>query len=159
MAQPCGRGRKKARTLTQEIWEFAKSSPGEISEFDLEDTVRLAARLATPAFRNSGVEVPLDEDQPGVPVMITADKSLMTQALVALLLDAPASLPGGGIVTWSIESHGVSINVTCHARGYDDEVGMAWPIAGQATEALGLQNATAEAAPEGGSVTVSIPIA
>jgi two-component system NtrC family sensor kinase len=148
---------KRARTLTQEIWEFAKSSPGEISEFDLEETVCLAARLATPALRNSGVEVSLDENQPAQGLMVTADKSLTTQTLVALLLDAPAALPAGGVVTWSIEVAGNLTNITCQARGYDEAIGEAWPIADQAAAALELQNGIVSAAPEGGSVTVSIP--
>jgi len=150
---------KRARTLTQEIWEFAKSSPGAITEFNLDETVALAARLAIPALRNSGVEVPLDDDPIANPTMISADKSLTTQALVALLLDAPTSLPAGGIVTWEIESDGDRTTVTCHARGYDEVLGEAWPIADQAITALGLENTTVSAAPEGGSVTISIPSA
>jgi signal transduction histidine kinase len=148
---------KRARTLNQEICEFAKSSPREISEFDLEETVCLAARLATPALRNSGIEVPLDEDQHAQPIMVTADKSLTTQALVALLLDTPASLPTGGIVTRGIDASVGDTSVTCLARSYDEAVGADWPTAGQAVAALALQNATASAAREDGSVTISLP--
>ncbi|NQW16043.1 MAG: hypothetical protein HQ478_01010 [Chloroflexi bacterium] len=147
---------KRARTLTQEIWEFAKSSPGEITEFDLNETISLAARLATPALRNSGVEVPLESNQSDQPVLVSADKSLTTQAFVALLLDAPESLPAGGIVTWEIEPSNTETVITFFAHGYDEATGDTWPISDQAATALSLQNATVLAASKGGSVVVSL---
>ena len=49
---------KRARTLTQEIWEFAKSEPGTTTEFAVEDQLSLAARLAAPALRSFGIETP-----------------------------------------------------------------------------------------------------
>ena len=160
---------KRARTLTQEIWEFAKSQPGTTSEFAVEEQLLLAARLAAPALRSFGIETPEqpessdsgqsgpDTDTPGT--LVTADPSLCGQAFVALLLESPTALPAGGQVSWQVSNGGGerSLSIEFEARTWENEAGGAWPAPAQANTALRLQGGHFEATAPDGRVIVVLP--
>ncbi len=167
---------KRARTLTQEIWEFAKSQPGSTIEFAVEDQLSLAARLAAPALRSFGIETPEqppEQSEDGVDgesapaasaagALITADPSLCAQAFVALFLESPVALPAGGQLSWRVSGAGGPdgidrLKIEFQARTWENEPGGLWPVPPQAETAMRLQGGRLETPGSGGQVTVVLP--
>lgn len=167
---------KRARTLIQEIWEFANLQPGTTIEFAVEDQISLAARLSAPALRSFGIETPQQppeqsndsEDNESAPTasmtgaLITADPSLCTQAFVALLLESPAALPAGGQLSWQVSGadgpEGIGgLKIEFEARTWENEPGGPWPVPAQAETAMRLQGGRLETPGSGGQVTVVLP--
>lgn len=167
---------KRARTLTQEIWEFAKSEPGTTTEFAVEDQLSLAARLAAPALRSFGIETPEQlpeqssdgEDNESGPAastpgaLVTADPSLCAQAFVALLLESPVALPAGGQLSWFVSGAGGlegidGLKIRFEARTWENKPGALWPVPAQAETAMRLQGGHLETPGPGGQVTVVLP--
>lgn len=161
---------KRARMLTQEIWEFAKSEPGATQEFSVDDQLFLAARLAAPALRSFGIETPVQpSDQPDASeashtqaasgisgLLITADPSLCAQAFVALLLEAPLALPAGGQLSWQI-IEGQEPKIEFRARTWEDKAGGLWPVPSQAETAMKMQGGSMEGQGQDGRITVELP--
>ncbi len=159
---------KRARRLTQEIWEFAKSQPGTTIEFAVEVQLALAARLAAPALRSFGIETPEqpddgesepEPDPDAANALVTADPSLCTHAFVALLLESPVALPAGGQLSWQVSRpDGLEgLKIEFQARTWENEAGGLWPAPPQAETAMRLQGGRLEPHGSNGRVTVVLP--
>lgn len=160
---------KRARTLTQEIWEFAKSQPGTTTEFAVEDQLSLAARLAAPALRSFGIETPEQPDtgetgpDPGAAkALVVADPSLWAQAFVALLLESPSALPAGGQISWQVSRLDVAdevpgLKIEFQARTWEKKAGGLWPVPPQAETAMRLQGGLLETPGPDGRMTIVLP--
>ena len=154
----------RARTLTQEIWEFAKTESGSPAEFDVEAALRHAARLAAPALRSDGVEVPDEtgvvEPGPdaGCELTVRADRVLCLQAFVGLMLEAPVSLPSGGRIQWSArrDSNG-AVRVDFLAKGWEGPAPAAWTVPEHARVLMSMQGGVIAEGQNAGEAIARLP--
>ncbi len=94
---------RRARELARNVWDFAKSEPGKIDDFDLGELVGHAAALSGPAVKVGSLEiVPRGEIEQNVAVR--GDRTLTLQSLVQLMLSSTQTLPEGGTVYWAVRS-------------------------------------------------------
>src|SRR5690606_26483692 len=82
---------KRARDLSRAISDFAKVKPELVEEFDLREVVARAALLSNPAVKSGMLEIVAGGESPEVTV--TADRAVVLQALVELMLSAMPAFP------------------------------------------------------------------
>jgi len=119
---------ENARSLAQDMWEFAKTASGEIVEYDLVELLETSARLVAPSLRVAAIEPPGAGELSSQ--MVTGDRAMWAQALVGVMIDAPTALPGGGSVTWKMTraEDGNSLTVELVASPNDPETSAITPI-------------------------------
>ena len=93
---------RRARELARNVWDFAKAEPGTIQELDLGALVSHAAALSGPAVKVGSLEIIPRGESTEVNVM--ADRALILQGLVRLMLSSMDALPDGGTVYWEVRS-------------------------------------------------------
>ncbi len=130
---------RRARQLARDVWEFAKSQPGSIEEFDLGELVGLAAALSGPAVKVGSLEIiPRGEVEE---ISVMADRALMLQSLVQLMLSSMDTLPQGGTVYWDARSAGPGGGgeFTLTAEPWGEVASNEWPVDEQVREAIASQ--------------------
>lgn len=155
---------RRARALTLDVWEFATLAPGSISEIDIESELRLAARLAAPALRNAGVEVPEQttrtdsgEEPSGGPA-ITADPALCVEAFVGLMLESSVALPKGGQIGWTTarDSTG-AVRIDFLAQGWDGPATAPWTVPKRMRALFEMQGGSLVSGQNPGEAVASLP--
>lgn len=119
---------RRARELARNVWDFAKSEPGTIQELDLGALVGHAAALSGPAVKVGSLEIiPRGES---AEVTVKADRALMLQGLVQLMLSSMDALPEGGTVYWEVrtsdEGDGGEFSLT--AEPWGEVSSNEWPV-------------------------------
>ncbi len=93
----------RARNLSRGIWNFAKAEPGTTANINIVEVMDDVQRLSTPAVKVAQIDIARREDAAGLGKAVSlADSALCQQILVELVLSAPASIPGGGLVVWQV---------------------------------------------------------
>lgn len=134
---------RRARELARNVWDFAKSEPGTVQELDLTALVSHAAVLSGPAVKVGSLEIiPRSENRSEsseVPVM--ADRALVLQSLVQIMLSSMDALPDGGTVYWDVRSsedgNGGEFSLT--AEPWGEVSSNEWPVDEQARLAFESQ--------------------
>ncbi len=149
----------RARNLTQEIWEFARATPGTVEDVDIEAELQRAARLSGPTLRNVDVEVTAAEDTPSGGPVAAVDRALCLQAFVGLLLEAPAVIPGGGSIQWTATAEPagtVRLELLARPREGAGVAGL-WQVPPQVQAAMAAQGAELSTGPGPGEIVVRLP--
>lgn len=132
---------RRARELSRNVWDFAKSEPGAVEDHDLGELVGRAAELSGPAVKVGSLEIIPRGEIAQVPVR--ADSALTIQALVQLMLSSMDTLPQGGTVYWDVRSteadgqRGGEFTLT--AEPWGEVPSNEWPIDDQVRLALDSQ--------------------
>lgn len=119
---------RRARELARNVWDFARSEPGKIEDFDLGELMGYAAALSGPAVKVGSLEIiprgEVDE------VMVNADRALTLQGLVQIMLSSMETLPEGGTVYWearaSEDGSGGKFSLT--AEPWGEVSSNEWPV-------------------------------
>lgn len=131
----------RARELARNLWDFAKSEPGLIRDYDLGELVGRAAELSGPAVKMGLVEIIPRGQIADVPV--SADRALAIQALALLMLSSMDTLPQGGTVYWEVrpvEADGqAGGEFTLTAEPWGEVPSIEWPVDDQVRLALESQ--------------------
>ena len=119
---------ENARSLAQDMWEFAKTASGEIVEYDFAELLETTARLVAPSLRIAAIEPPGAGELSSQ--MVTGDRAMWAQALVGVMIEAPTALPGGGSVSWGLirAEDGKSLIVEIVASPNDPKTSAITPI-------------------------------
>ena len=159
----------RARGLTREIWEFARATVGTTGDLDLDEQLDFAARLAAPALRTEGVELPPQEDVEGAPDapsaigagrLVVADRALLVQGLVGLMMEATAALPSGGKVEWEASAaSGNCIQVKFTAVDWEGSSPAEWPVPDHSRECFERTGDSIEDGAGVGRAVVRLPAA
>lgn len=93
----------RARNLSRGIWNFAKAEPGTTANVNIVELMDSVQHLTAPAVKVAQIDVARREDPSGIEEATSfADAALCQQILVELVLAAPDSIPGGGLVVWLV---------------------------------------------------------
>jgi len=119
---------ENARSLAQDMWEFAKTASGEIVEYDFAELLETTAGLVAPSLRIAAIEPPGAGELSSQ--MVTGDRAMWAQALVGVMIEAPTALPGGGSVSWGLirAEDGKSLIVEIVASPNDPKTSAITPI-------------------------------
>ena len=120
----------RARNLSRGIWSFAKAEPGTTANVDIVDLMQSVQLLTAPAVKVAQIDVQRREDASGQAEAISySDAALCQQILVELILAAPASIPGGGLVVWQVSRlDDGSVQVDLTAEPWNDNPTSEWEI-------------------------------
>lgn len=159
----------RARGLTREIWEFARASVGTTGDLNLDEQLDFAARLAAPALRAEGVELPPQEDVVGAAEpppaavagrLVVADRALLIQGLVGLMMEARAALPSGGKVEWEASTGPADwFHVKFTAVDWQGSSPAEWPVPDHSRECFELTGCGVEDGAGAGRAVVRLPAA
>jgi len=120
---------ENARSLARDMWDFAKVASGDVVEFDFATLLETSLRLVAPSLRVAAIEPPEAGELPQQ--IVTGDRALWAQALVGVMINAPAALPGGGSLTWKMQkaADGKSLAVEFIASPNDPKTSATPPAA------------------------------
>ncbi|MDP6824341.1 MAG: histidine kinase dimerization/phospho-acceptor domain-containing protein [Dehalococcoidia bacterium] len=120
---------ENARSLARDMWDFAKAESGESVEFDFANLLETSLRLVAPSLRVAAIEPPEAGELPQQ--IVTGDRALWAQAMVGVMINAPAALPGGGSLTWKMQkgADGTSLAVEFIASPNDPKTSATPPAA------------------------------
>jgi len=135
----------RARSLTRLMWSFANARPGAVEDFNLTDILARAADLATPALKAAQIDAKREE-RAHQPAVAHADPVLCLQSLVALLLESPSALPGGGTVVWrAAPNSDRKIRLTLRAQPWGEASTSPWAIPTSVESAFRAQGGSIQA--------------
>ncbi len=138
----------RARTLSRQIWNFAKAEPGTSEAFDLTELLAEAAAISGPAVKVAQIEI-TQRDPDAEHVHVYADPVLCTEAFVRLFLDSPQSLPQGGTVYWETRrSVDGKERFLLSAEPWGTVPSAEWPVAATVRELFEHQGGTVVRAAE-----------
>lgn len=125
---------ENARDLARDMWDFARMIPGKVEEFQFDKLLETSARLVAPSLRVAAIEPPASGKLPAQTV--NGDRAMWTHAVVGVMIEAPTALPGGGGVTWNLETHSdeATIRVQLIASPNEPETSMTPPSPAQEWE-------------------------
>ena len=132
---------KRARSLSRNIWSFARSEPGTVEATSLSGLLENAAQLAGPAAKVSQLEI-IRRDGDRTDVTVNADPALCAHALVELMLASIDALPEGGTVYWELdpESAGAHGGFILTAEPWGEARSREWPVGGFVRDAFASQD-------------------
>jgi two-component system NtrC family sensor kinase len=109
---------ERASGIIKGLLNFARQGPTSPSDFDLGDWVRESLALVERLAEKHQVKLQL---HPGETCSLHADRSLLQQALVNVLINAVQATPQGGEVSlsWKIHDRRVEVQIRDQGRGLD----------------------------------------
>ena len=120
----------RARNLSRGIWNFAKADPGTVSDINVVELLDSVQHLTAPAVKVAQIDVSRLEDSSSIDEAIShADSALAQQILVELVLSAPESIPGGGLVVWQVsKSNDGSTEIDLLTEPWNEDPTSEWKI-------------------------------
>ncbi len=140
----------RARNLSRGIWSFAKAEPGTVADINIVEVLKSVQHLTTPAVKVAQIDVARREDPSSLDEAIShADSALCQQILVELVLSAPESIPGGGLVVWQVSLAGDgSVEIDLVSEPWNDVPTNEWKIPEYVRESfIDMGGSIADAAP------------
>ena len=128
----------RARNLSRGIWNFAKAEPGTTENVNIVEIMETVQSLSAPAVKVSQIDVARREDPSGVgEAMSLVDSALTQQILVELYLNAPESIPGGGLIVWQVSLGGSgSVEIDLVTEPWNEDPTSEWVIPGYVRESF-----------------------
>lgn len=119
---------RRAREVARNISDFAKLKPGTVQDLDLGALVEHAAALSSPAIKMGSLEI-IARSAPDE-VEVKADRALILQGLVKLMLSSIQALPEGGSVYWEVRASedGSGGEFTLTAEPWGEVSSNEWPV-------------------------------
>jgi PAS domain S-box-containing protein len=114
-------GLKRIQRIVKDLRTFARVDSGEITEFDLNQSIESTVNIVRGHGKKNDVRVELDL---GVVPAITGSAAKINQVIMNLVANAIDASPTGGVVTVRsrTEDRGVRLDVEDHGTGIDPSI-------------------------------------